>query len=237
MKLDMVVVGAHPDDAEISVGGIILKASQAGRKVGIVDVTRGEMGTRGTAQDRDREAERASDLLGLAWRQNLGQPDSRVTPHIEAREELARLFRETRPDVVISHHTEDLHPDHAATGRLVREAWYVAGLARAAERDGGPAAHRPGRLFHFLSHVDFEPSFVVDVGEVFEQKREVVRCYATQLAPESDGDRGEHFLFGADILQRMESKARYYGEKIGAIYGEPLLHIGPVPLADPLSVG
>ena len=237
MKLDLLVIGAHPDDAEISVGGTILRAGRAGKKVGVVDMTRGEMGTRGTAEDRDRETERASELMGLAWRHNLGQPDSRVVAGVEVREELARLMRETRPEVVISHHTEDLHPDHCATGRAVREAWYVAGLSRAAELAGGGSAHRPPRLYHFLSHIDFPPTFVVDIGEVWEEKREVVRCYSSQLQPEHEGDRGEHFLFGADILQRMESKARYYGEKIGAHFGEPLLHIGPVPLADPLLLG
>lgn len=238
MKLDLLVVAAHPDDAEISVGGTILMAARAGRKVGVLDVTRGEMGTRGSAADRERETRAATELMGLSWRGNLGLPDSRVVADLEARESLARVLRETRPGVVISHHTEDLHPDHSATGQLTREAWYLAGLSRIPERDGDPhPAHRPERLYHFMSHVEFSPTFVVDIGPVWEEKRAVVACYASQLAPRDDEDRGEHFLFGADILQRMESKARFYGEKIGALYGEPLLSIGPVPLADPLLLG
>jgi len=237
MKLDLLVIGAHPDDAEISVGGTILRATRAGGQVGVVDMTRGEMGSRGTIEDRDRETAAASELMGLALRRNMDQPDSRLQATVALREDLAGILRETRPDVVITHHSEDLHPDHCATGEVVRQAWYLAGLTRAASLAGGPPAFRPPRLYHFMSHIDFAPTFVVDVGDFWEQKLAVVRCYGTQLAPADDQDTGEHFLFGADIVQRMETKARYFGEKIGATYGEPLIHIGPMPLSDPLLPG
>ena len=234
MSLDALVIAAHPDDAEISVGGTILRLTRAGKRVGVVDMTRGELGSRGDEGDRAREAQAASAAMGLAVRENLELPDGRVQDTIENRERLARLLREHRPQVVFAHHDEDLHPDHAATGRLARQAWYLAGLRRLAERDGGPAAQRPTRLYHFPGHVPFDPTFVVDVGEVWEDKRRVVQCYASQLRPEGENDRGEHFLFGADILQRMESKARYYGELISAGFGEPLLHRGPLPFHEPL---
>jgi bacillithiol biosynthesis deacetylase BshB1 len=235
MKLDMLVVAAHPDDAEISVGGTILRMTDGGRRVGIVDITRGEMGTRGTRSDRDAEAERASALLGISFRTNLEQPDGRVQATLEAREALARVIRETRPETLVAHTTEDRHPDHAATGKLAREAWFVAGLKRMAEQDGGPPPHRPGRLLHFLSHVSFAPTLVVDVDPVWERKLEVVRCYASQLEAAGPDDDGEHFLYGADILRRMETKARTFGERIGVGHGEPFLSMEPLACSDPTS--
>ena len=235
MKLDLLVVGAHPDDAEISMGGTILRWTAAGKRAGVVDMTRGEMGTRGTVEDRNAETARASDLLGLSLRKNLELPDGRVESSVAAREALARILRETAPDVLIAHHPTDHHPDHAATGRLAREAWYLSGLKRLAEQDGHGAARRPPRLFHFMSHVPFEPTLVIDITPVWEQKIAAVRAYASQLDPVGPEDRGEHFLSGSDILKRMETKARTYGELIGTRYGEPLFALGPVACADPVA--
>jgi bacillithiol biosynthesis deacetylase BshB1 len=236
VKLDALVVAAHPDDAEISLGGTILRMVEAGARVGVIDLTRGELGTRGTPELREREATAATALLGLAFRDNLGLPDGRVASDLASRERLARVLREHQPDAVFAHHVEDLHPDHAACGRLAREAWYLSGLARLAERDGGPPAKRPRRLFHFLGHVPFEPTLVVDVSEVWPRKVEVIRCYGSQLVPNDAGDRGEHLLFGADVLERAATKARYFGERIGVRFGEPLLHSGPLPATNPLDL-
>lgn len=231
MKLDALIVAAHPDDAEICVGGSILKLVDAGLRVGIVDVTRGEMGTRGTRAERDAETAAANQLMRLSARRNLDLPDGRVQVNVEAREKLARVLRDHTPEIVLAQHTEDLHPDHAATGRLAREAWYLSGLSRLAQLDGGPPAARPKRLYHFMGHVPFDPTLVVDIGDVWERKVALVRCYASQLAPAGDGDRGQHFLFGADILSRMETRARFFGERIGARVGEPLLALGPLATA------
>ena len=234
MKLDCLVIAAHPDDAEISVGGTLLKLAAAGKKTGVVDVTRGELGTRGTAEDRAQESSRASELLGLSFRHNLDAGDGRVVVTPELRERLASIIRENAPELVLCHHTEDLHPDHAASGRLAREAWYLAGLGRLAEQAGGAPAHRPQRIYEFLGHVPFDPTVVVDIGSVWEEKVALVQTYASQLAPSDDSDGGEHLLFGADILKRMETKARFFGERAGLRLGEPLLHRGPLPAFDPL---
>ncbi len=236
MKLDALVVAAHPDDAEISLGGTILRLVDAGRKVGVVDLTRGEMGTRGSPEDRNRETEAATKLLGLALRRNLELSDGRVRVDVETREALARILREYQPDVVFAQHVEDLHHDHVACGRLAREAWYLSGLRRLAELDGGPPAKRPRFLFHYMGHLPFEPTLVVNIDPVWERKVEGIRCYVSQLEPASPDDRGEHFLFGADVLARAETKARYWGEKIGCRYGEPLLHVGPLPVTNPLGL-
>jgi bacillithiol biosynthesis deacetylase BshB1 len=236
MKLDLLVIAAHPDDAEICVGGTMLRALDAGWKVGIVDVTRGEMGSRGTSTERDAETAAANQHLGLTLRRNLGLPDGRVVSGTEPREALARILREHAPQVVLAQHTEDLHPDHAASGRLAREAWYLSGLSKLAELDGGPAAARPRRFYHFMGHVPFDPTVVVDIGPVWQRKVELVRCYRSQLEPAHEGDRGQHFLFGADILARMETRARFFGERIGVRVGEPLLSLGPIPISDPLRL-
>jgi bacillithiol biosynthesis deacetylase BshB1 len=226
MKLDVLVVAAHPDDAEISVGGTLLRLVDAGKRVGIVDVTRGEMGSRGTEVERDAETAAASALIGVGVRVNLGAPDGRVQVTPELRERLAGLLREHAPDIVLAHHEQDPHPDHVASGRLAREAWYLSGLRRLAQP--GAKARRPKRLLSFLSHTPFEPTFVVDITPVWERKVELVRCYASQLEPAGEGDKGEHFLYGADILRRMETKARTWGERIGVAHGEPLLAHGPI---------
>jgi bacillithiol biosynthesis deacetylase BshB1 len=236
LKLDIVVIAAHPDDAEICVGGTLLRLADAGWKIGIIDVTRGEMGSRGTQAEREAETAAANGCLGLPVRLNLGLPDGRVVASVDARERLARMLREHAPDVVLAQHVEDLHPDHAATGRLAREAWYLSGLSRLAEQDSGPSARRPRRFYHFMGHVPFDPTLVVDIGPVWERKLELVRCYRSQLEPAHSGDKGEHFLFGADILARMETRARFFGERVGVRVGEPLLSLGPMPIADPLRL-
>lgn len=232
MTLDALVIAAHPDDAEISVGGTILRWTRAGRRVGVLDLTRGEMGTRGTAEDRAREAQEGSAALGLAVRENLGLPDGRIPVTVEAREALAERIRALAPRVILAHHDEDLHPDHVAAGRLSREAWYLAGLRRLATPEA--PAHRPSVLLHFQGHVSFRPTFVVDITPSWEGKCAAVGSYSSQLKPGSEGDDGAHFLFGADILQRMETRARYWGELAGVAYGEPLLSRGPVSLDEPM---
>ena len=237
MKLDLLVIGAHPDDAEICVGGTMLLFQRAGKQVGVIDITRGEMGTRGNVADRDLETAAASRALGLAVRENLEQPDGRVMPTTDAREKLARWMREFAPDLVIAHHVEDLHPDHVAAGELARQAWYLSGLARLAQASGGAPARRPRRLLHFMGHVTFEPTLVVDITPVWEAKCDAVRAYASQLRPANASDRGQHFLFGADVLARMETRARYFGERIGTRYGEPLFSRGPFAIDDIASLG
>jgi len=245
--LDVLAVAAHPDDAEISAGGTLLRFAERGLRVGVLDLTRGEMGTRGSREQRAQEAERASAVLGLAWRGNLDLPDGRLVNGIAEREALAAVIRAHRPRLVLAHHTEDLHPDHVAAGLMSRAAWYLSGLARLAEMGDGPQAHRPARILHFQGHLLFDPTMVMDISAVWERKVEAIRCFASQLearspSPEAGSreeaaDTGAHFLFGSDILARAETKARFWGEKIGVAHGEPLLHIGPLPADDALGLG
>ncbi len=232
--LDVIAIAAHPDDAEISAGGTLLRLARAGRKIGIVDLTRGEMGTRGTVQTRQEETARANAVLGQPLRINLDLGDGRLVDDIAAREKLAAVLREHAPRLILAHYPEDLHPDHAAAGRLARQAWYLSGLSRLAGSDAvRPAQGRAKRFLSFMGHVTFEPALIVDIGPVWEQKLELVRCYASQLEPDGPADKGEHFLFGADILRRMETRARFFGERAGVRHGEPFASLGPLSVGDP----
>ncbi len=229
-KLDALVIAAHPDDAEISLGGTLLRLCDAGLAVGVLDLTRGELGSRGTSEERASEATAAGKILGLTLRHNLGLSDGRLVAGTEEREAVAGVLRASQPAIVLAHHEDDLHPDHVAAGRIAREGWYLSGLRRLAEQAGDRPTSRPAHLLRFMGHRDFRPTFIVNIDEVFDRKRALIEIYKSQFTPDSASDDGSHFLFGADILQRMESKARFFGEQIGAEWGEPLLHEGPFPL-------
>ena len=226
--LDALVVAAHPDDAEFAMGGTLLRLTDAGRRVGVLDLTRGERGTSGDADTRAREAAAASERAGLAWRGNLGLPDARLEATVEAAEELASRIRVHRPRLVFAHAERGgagEHPDHEAAGALARRAAWLAGLeSLAAERGEGP--WRPARLYRFAGRSSFpagEASFVVDVTAVWERRVELARSFATQLTPAT-----------GDVLARLEREARWWGARIGVERGEPFAHDGPLPAVDPL---
>lgn len=233
--LDVLIIAAHPDDAEISLGGTILRLTDRGFSVGILDLTAGEMGTRGTPEERKAEAAVASQRMGLTLRRNLGLPDGRLVAGITEREAVARSIRELKPKIVIGHNPDDPHPDHRGAGELARDGWYLSGLQRLAGEGEAPA-QRPLERYSFHSHTPFQPSVVVDISEVFERKLELIRSYASQLAPGGPGDDGAHFLKGSDILERVTHKARTYGGAIGVLFGEPLLCPDPLS-ADALLLG
>ena len=230
MKLDALVIGAHPDDAEFAVGGTLLRWRDEGRRVGVLDLTRGERGSRGDAATRAHETAAATELLGLALRENFGEPDARLEVTIALRERLALFLREHAPDVVLTHHEEDLHPDHVAAAQLVREAWYLAGLSKLL--DSPSPAVRPRRLYHFPGHLHAEASVVVDVSSVWERKLDLVRCYESQLDAPRPQVGGAHLMSGGDVLARLETRARSWGQRVGYAFGEPLLHRGPLPAGD-----
>jgi len=231
MAVDLLVIAAHPDDAEMAAGGLIAKTAAAGRRVGIVDLTRGELGSRGTPEEREREAAAASEVLGVAVRENLGLPDGGVTESLENRRLVVDAIRRHRPTLVIAPWLEDAHPDHAAAGRLAESAMYPAGFAN---YDTGTEPYRAACLAHCMHHYPFEPSFVVDVSDVWERKMEAIRCYGSQLHEEGvDGPVTN--ISRPDFLDRFEGRFRHYGFQIGAAWGEPFWMRRPVPLPDPLA--
>ncbi|MEX2531849.1 MAG: bacillithiol biosynthesis deacetylase BshB1 [Gemmatimonadota bacterium] len=217
--LDVLAVFAHPDDAELVCGGALAKAAARGERVGILDLTRGEMGTRGTPELREEEAKAAADVLGVRVRRNAGLPDGRLENSHEAREVVAAHLRELRPRVVVTHWLEGRHPDHGAAARLAVDASFVAGL-RNAEVPGEP--HRPLKIVHGTAFREDapRPSFVVDVTGEVERKLEAIRCFQSQFQGLSAA--GEVFAGGSRPLEeQVRAHLAYHGSRIRAAYGEP----------------
>lgn len=232
-ELHALVIAAHPDDAEVWIGGTILRLAAAGRRVGVLDCTRGELGTRGDVATRTRECEAASALLGLAWRGNLERPDAHLVPDLELRADIARWICRLRPQLLFVPHDRDRHPDHVAAGRAGRDAWQLAGLARWAETEG-LVAHRPQRVYETMGHIPFEPDCVVDISACAARKRTVLEAYASQWADSADPSSAEHQLAKGPLIERIAVRDREYGARIGVLAGEPLRHEGPLPAFDPL---
>ena len=234
--VDILAIAAHRDDVEQTCGGTLLKMALRGQRTGILDLTQGEMGTRGTAEDRAREAADAARILGVGWRRALDIPDGRVENTWENRLKVASVIRETRPRVVILPYWKGRHPDHYTASVLGYEACFLAGLAKLAlssqpsalsqnksNADNGEslAPHRPFKIVYATLYYDVRPTFVVDISGQFEQKFASILAYKSQF---SDQETGKD-LFPAhdEIHVRVESMARYYGMLGGVTYAEPFL--------------
>ena len=238
--LDILAIAAHRDDVEQTCGGALLKMAQRGQRTGILDLTQGEMGTRGTAEDRAREASDAARILGVSWRRALDIPDGRVENTWENRLKVASVIRETRPRVVILPYWKGRHPDHYTCSVVGYEACFLAGLSKLAlssepsaisqtssggadgvDRKESLPPHRPFKIIYATLYYDVRPTFVVDISQQFEQKFASILAYKSQF---SDQDAGKD-LFPAhnEIYARVESMARYYGALGGVTYAEPFL--------------
>ncbi len=236
-NLDILAVAAHRDDVEQTCGGTLLKMAQRGQRTGILDLTQGEMGTRGTAEDRAREATDAAKILNVAWRRALDIPDGRVENTWENRLKVASVIRETRPRVVILPYWKGRHPDHYTCSVLGYEACFLAGLSKLdpqgalsnrqsgiGQRDVSTtkfAPHRPFKIIYATLYYDVRPTFVVDISEQFKQKVASIFAYKSQY---SDQEAGKDIFPAHDeIHARVESMARYYGALGGVTYAEPFL--------------
>jgi bacillithiol biosynthesis deacetylase BshB1 len=228
LTLDILAIAAHRDDVEQTCGGTLLKAAQRGQRTGILDLTRGELGTRGTAEDRAREAADAAKILGACWRRALDIPDGRVENTWENRLKVASVIRETRPRVVILPYWKGRHPDHYTCSVLGYEACFLAGLAKLAISpqppaisEPAPGPHRPFKIIYATLYYDVRPTFVVDISEQFEQKFASILAYKSQF---SDQDAGKDLFPAHDAIRaRVDSMARYYGSLGGVTHAEPFL--------------
>jgi bacillithiol biosynthesis deacetylase BshB1 len=232
--LDVLAIAAHRDDVEQTCGGTMLKMAQHGRRTGILDLTQGEMGTRGTAEDRAREAAEAAKLLRVSWRQALDIPDGRVENTWENRLKVARVIREQRPRVLILPYWKGRHPDHYNASTLGYEACFLAGLAKLdvhvarapspANQGAGAASlppHRPFKIIYATLYYDVRPSFVVDITELFETRFQALMAYKSQFSDQEAGK--DLFPAQAEIRARIEAMARFYGLLGGVTYAEPFL--------------
>ncbi|HEX3276219.1 MAG TPA: bacillithiol biosynthesis deacetylase BshB1 [Gemmatimonadales bacterium] len=218
MSVDLLAIAAHRDDVELTCAGTLLRAADGGRRTGVLDLTAGETGTRGTAELRAREAEQAAAILGLAERRNAGLPDAHLRNDDATRRIVVEHIRHFAPRVVILPFPVGRHPDHRVASELGRDACFLAGLAR---YDAAGDPHRPFKLLYALSYREdpLKPTFVVDISPQFERKMAAIRCYASQF----DGAKaaGEIFPTGQDLYSLVETQSAHYGSLIRTRYGEP----------------
>lgn len=222
MNLDVLVFAAHPDDAELSMGGTIAKLTSKDFKVGIVDFTRGELGTRGSAEIRQKEAFQAAITLKVAVRENLNIPDGNIQPTKENLMRVIMEIRKYRPKIIFAPYFNDRHPDHIDASKLVKKAMFSTGLAKVKTFDKEVAQehYRPQKLFYYMQTYTFEPTIIVDVTGSFETKMKAVKNYASQFHnPRST--EPETFISKPEFIHYIESRAQFYGFQIGKHYGEP----------------
>ena len=232
---DLAAICAHPDDAELVMGGTLARETARGRRVALVDLTRGEAGSRGTPEIRAAEAQAAAAILGVIHRESLGLPDAGVIVDVASRDRVVEAVRRLRPRVVLLQHWEQRHPDHAAASRLVYDAAFVAGL-RAYRPDLGPA-FRPAKMIYALpttEGADAAPSFVVDITETFDTKMRAIAAYASQFAPAP----GEAAALPLDrFRENVELAARRHGQRIRVRYAEAFVTREPLAVHDLQALG
>jgi bacillithiol biosynthesis deacetylase BshB1 len=233
-ELDALAVFSHPDDAELTVAGTLLKLKSLGYRTGVLDMTRGEMGTRGTAERRAEEAREAARIMGLDARLNLEQPDGHVWLTEEARTAMVRIIRARKPKVIFTSHWDDPHPDHAATSRIVREAARLASMRRYDEESGQEAARMPA-LAHAVYSRLVPPSFIVDVSAFVEEKMRAIRAHASQFY-RPGADEPTTRISEKGFLDQIEYRMRYYGSLIGASAGEAFYVREALNVDDPLAL-
>ena len=235
-EVSLLALAAHRDDVELTCGGTVAKAAAAGHAVGILDLTQGEMGTRGSAEIRAREAEAAAKVLGVRVRLNAELPDAHLVNDEPSRVKVARLMRRLRPRVVILPYSEGRHPDHRVAAQLGRDACYLAGLAKY-HPEPGIAPHRPVKVLHALAYREdpVKPTFVVDISDVHETKLQAIRCYASQF--EGVQAAGEIFPTGQNLIDLVRLQDAHYGSLIRKAYGEPFYTTETVEVQDVLALG
>lgn len=227
MKLDILAIGVHPDDVELGCSGTLLLEIQQGKKVGIVDLTQGELGTRGTVETRYAEAAAAAAILGVQVRENLKMRDG-FFQHDEAHvRQLIRVIRQYRPQIVLANAPEDRHPDHGRAAKLISDACFLAGLMRIETTDEQGLAQerwRPAYVLHYIQDRLLEPDLVIDISPVFEQRMQSILAYSTQFYNPVDQQVGpETYISSPAFYESVVARARMMGKRIGVAYGEGFL--------------
>ena len=223
MKLDILVLPVHPDDAELGCAGTILKHIALGYKVGIADLTKGELGTRGTAEIRDKEAAKAAEILGLTVRENIGIPDGFFTNTPEYQLKVIESIRKYQPDIIITNAYHDRHPDHGRANELVETSAFLSGLRRIETNFEGIAqeAWRPKQVLHFIQDRYIKPDIIIDVTSYWDKKIESILAYGSQFFnPDWNEDEPQTYISSPDFIKVTESRAMEFGKSIQARYGE-----------------
>ena len=230
-ELDLLSIAAHPDDCEITCGGLMIKIAQSGRKVGALDLTQGEMGTFGDEDDRMNELKAAAKIMGLTYRGNLFMPDSAVEYNQTNKLRIAQVIRDTRPKTVILPHWEQRHPDHLACCRLAYDACFLAGLKKV---DLEGEAHRPHKILYAYYFRNREFTFLTDISDVFEKKCEAVLAYVSQFGNRENS--GKVFEPGLDVVDLMRTRGHHFGQLVGVKYAEAYTIKEHILIDDPIEM-
>ena len=224
MKLFVLAFGVHPDDVELSCSGTLLNEVNNGNKVGVIDLTAGELGTRGTAETRASEASLAAKIMGLSIRENLGMRDGFFVNDESHQLKVIRAIRKYQPEIVLANILDDRHPDHGRAGKLVSDACFLAGLSKVETigDDGVPQQKwRPKHLLHYIQDRFYEPNLIVDITDVFEVRMEAIKAYATQFHTSAESVHGtQTYISTPDFLDSLVARCRLMGKRIGVKYAE-----------------
>jgi bacillithiol biosynthesis deacetylase BshB1 len=224
MKLFVLAFGAHPDDIELSCSGTLINEIKKGNKAGVIDITAGELGTRGTAETRAKEASLASKVMELSIRENLGMRDGFFINDELNQLKVIKAIRKYQPEVVLANILDDRHPDHGRAGKLVSDACFLAGLSKieTVGDDGIPQQRwRPKHLLHYIQDRFYEPNLIVDISDVFDQRMEAIKAYSTQFHTSVDSSKGaQTYISTPDFLDALVSRSRLMGKRIGVKYAE-----------------
>ncbi len=234
MEVDILAVFAHPDDVELAVGGTLLKMKRLGYRTGALDVTRGEMGTRGTVESRGFEAEEAAKILKLDIRENLGLPDGRVFADDESRAALVRVLRRLKPRIILTHQGDDPHPDHNHIAQLVRESARLASM-RKYDEDGGEEKINVPIVAHNVFSRLVAPTFIVDISDFLNEKMEAIKAHKSQFY-DAKSNEPETRLTVKGFLDELENRSRYFGSLIGVAAGEPYYVREALNIDDPIDL-
>lgn len=233
-KLDVLALAAHPDDTELCCGGTLAKLVNQGKKVGVIDFTQGEMGTRGTPEQRLDESGNAGEIIGLTVRENLGLPDTKLENNREFQKKIIQKIRAYQPHICLVGAPFDRHPDHGNGTRLALDALYYSGLTKIETSDDDRNLQerwRPSHILHYMQDRPFTPDIVFDITETFETKKEAILAFETQFNVSNSSEEPETYISSREFFEGIEARARHYGHLIGAKYGEPFKYYnGPLPL-------
>ncbi|MEX0681090.1 MAG: bacillithiol biosynthesis deacetylase BshB1 [Balneolales bacterium] len=235
MKLDVLAIAAHPDDTELCCSGTLVALARSGKKVGVLDLTHGEMGTRGTPEKRLEEAQKAAGILGLSVRENAGLPDCGLDNTSPFREKIIQFVRRYQPDICFVNAPEDRHPDHRNAANLTLDALFYSGLKKLETRDNGDrqSPWRPHHILHYMQHWPFRPTMVFDITDTIDLKEQAIRAFSSQFDIDEQ-DEGPHtYVSDRRFFEALRSRAREYGQQIGVPFGEPFLYYGgPLPVSN-----
>ncbi|MEO6894193.1 MAG: bacillithiol biosynthesis deacetylase BshB1 [Ginsengibacter sp.] len=223
MKLDLLAFGVHPDDIELSCAGTLLVEKNKGKKVGIVDLTRGELGTRGTAETREKEAEDSAKILGIDARENLEMADAFFRNDEENQRKIIRVLRKYQPEIIFCNAPEDRHPDHGRSARLVSDSCFLSGLRKIETFDENKKQEiwKPKYVFNYIQDQYVSPTFVVDISEVIEQKLAAIRAFKTQFfTPSADDNEPQTYISTPEFLESVINRSKMFGKMIGVKHAE-----------------